>query len=825
MSEIHILPVEISNKIAAGEVVERPASVIKELVENSIDAGATRITVEIKNGGATYMCVTDNGKGMSPDDALRAFYRHATSKIQTEDDLDAIYTLGFRGEALSSIGAVSKSELYTRAKNSQGGICVTCEGGEIIASEEEGMPQGTKFIVRNLFYNTPARMKFLKKDATEAGYITDVMTHFILSHPEISFKFIKSGKEALFSQGDGRLASAIYAVYGRDYANAVLSVDYEQGAVKVNGAAGKGNLARPNRSFQSFFINGRYIKSPLMTRAVEEAYKNQIMIGKYPVCVLNLEINPSFIDINVHPTKLEVKFSNDKEIYEAVYYAVKNALYAIPDVPQIEKKENKNSFSVKNLYSGKEQVEIGGSTNSGAGSDKKSALERFLKKGGAQAANGQNQTDTNTTENGKMQSVSGAQAENEKTQISESEKAKKTTFDTSEKAVGVGEKSANEKEKNTIESGKAAFEDVKSTLKKEAAAGESDIGIRSAENPIGAFIKTDIETSTILSEPKRELVIGGQSGEAEGQSGSFAQLEKQSKADEKVEKFGSFAQSGKSNAEQANTPAKSSEADGQSTSAAQSKKLLQTADEKASTALQSGVVDGQSAFDAHAQALSQQNENGAKQSLEAENFDASPNKPITKKELYRDLKIVGQLFDTYIIAECGSDVIFVDQHAAHERIKYEQLLKSIEQHELYPQMLLEGIIVKLSGAEEAAFEANEEFLSELGFVAESYGENTVIIRATPPDVEAGDAEDLFLELVGELINSKKEIIGAKMQRLTYTIACKSAVKANHSLTEKEMYGLINGVMDMENINTCPHGRPIMIKMTKKELEKEFKRIV
>ena len=274
MSEIHILPVEISNKIAAGEVVERPASVIKELVENSIDAGATRITVEIKNGGATYMCVTDNGKGMSPDDALRAFYRHATSKIQTEDDLDAIYTLGFRGEALSSIGAVSKSELYTRAKNSPGGICVTCEGGEIIASEEEGMPQGTKFIVRNLFYNTPARMKFLKKDATEAGYITDVMTHFILSHPEISFKFIKSGKEALFSQGDGRLASAIYAVYGRDYANAVLSVDYEQGAVKVKGAAGKGNLARPNRSFQSFFINGRYIKSPLMTRAVEEAYKN-----------------------------------------------------------------------------------------------------------------------------------------------------------------------------------------------------------------------------------------------------------------------------------------------------------------------------------------------------------------------------------------------------------------------------------------------------------------------------------------------------------------------------------------------------------------------
>ena len=338
MANIHVLKPEISNKIAAGEVVERPASVVKELVENSIDAGATKITVEIKNGGVSLISVTDNGKGMSSEDAQIAFLRHATSKIQTESDLDAIYTLGFRGEALSSIGAVSEAIIYTKQKNDEYGTVVSCEGGEIIASDEGGMSDGTKVVIRNLFYNTPARMKFLKKDSTEAGYISDLMTKFILAHPEISFRFIKNGSDVLTSSGDSDLKNAVYCVYGRDYANNIIPVEYESEGIKVTGVIGNSSLSRPNRSFQSFFVNKRTIKSPLLIKAVEEAFKNQIMIGKFPVAVLNIEINPALIDINVHPTKLEVKFSDDKKIYDAVYYGTKNALYAIPD----EKNTNKS---------------------------------------------------------------------------------------------------------------------------------------------------------------------------------------------------------------------------------------------------------------------------------------------------------------------------------------------------------------------------------------------------------------------------------------------------------------------------------------------------
>lgn len=688
MSEIHILPVEISNKIAAGEVVERPASVIKELVENSIDAGASRITVEIKNGGATYMCVTDNGKGMSADDALRAFYRHATSKIQTEEDLDAIFTLGFRGEALSSIGAVSKSQLYTKQEKSDCGICVTCEGGEIIASEESGMPTGTRFIVKDLFYNTPARMKFLKKDATEAGYISDVMIRFILSHPEISFRYIKNGKESLFSQGDGNLKNAIYSVYGLDYANAVIDVSYERGAVKINGMTGKGNLARPNRSFQSFFVNGRYIKSPLITRAVEEAYKNQIMIGKYPVCALNIEINPAYIDINVHPTKLEVKFSNDKEVYEAVYYAIKSAIYAIPDVPVIEKKEKKEKVIPPKI----EQIEIEKNISD-------TPLTSFLK------SSAENHVLSEKPMQDKREEKIGLPKESSASDIGapKEEKAKITP----------------QLEKKEITDDFAQIEKPKYDRKS------------SSSNSLEAFIKKETnENSTTLSEPQRKLEIKPKSDETEKESHSEKFIEPE-----------------------VNVPQK------------------------------------------------------------------------TKKEIYSDIKITGQIFNTYIIGECGDEIIFVDQHAAHERIKYEQLLQSIQSHQLYPQILLEGIIVHLSGAEEAAFEANAELISSLGFEAESYGENTVIIRATPPDVEASLAEDLFVELLSEINNSKKEIITSKMQRLTYTIACKAAIKANHKLSEAEMKNLLVGVMELENINTCPHGRPIMIKMTKKELEKQFKRIV
>ncbi len=639
MSKIHVLSSDISNKIAAGEVVERPASVVKELVENSIDAGATKIVVEIKNGGISLISVEDNGSGMAPEDAQIAFLRHATSKIEKEEDLDAIFTLGFRGEALSSIGAVSEAVIYTKRKMDDYGTVVSCEGGEIIASDEGGMSDGTKVFVRNLFFNTPARMKFLKKDSTEAGYITDIMNRFVLAHPEISFRFIKNGKDVIMSTGDGSLQNAVYSVYGRDYATNLINVEYEMEGVKVTGVIGKGNLARPNRNFQSFYVNKRCIKSPLMIRAVEEAYKNQIMIGKFPVAILNIEVNPAQVDINVHPTKLEVKFSDDKKIYDCIYYGTKSALYALPGSKNEEKKivhnPRENPFLIKQDMTEKPKASI--------------------------------------------------------TQIKPEPKAELT---------------------------KANFPLVEQ---------KSHISVEVKNDPMAMFRKKDTEIQpSVAASPEIEIKI----------------------TKEPVQEL---------------KPAQ----------------------------------------------LEIEPENIAKQ----------------QKEEQISVKIAGQIFDTYIIAQKGNDMLLIDQHAAHERIKYEQLLRSLETKEVYPQILLEPIVIKLGGAEISAFEAEIDTFEKLGFEVEIFGESEVIVRAAPQEIDMGDIEDLFLELLSECISSKKEIISARLERLTYTIACKAAIKANHALSLTEMEALVNNVLALDSINTCPHGRPITIVMTKKELEKKFKRIV
>ncbi len=626
MGKIALLDLEISNKIAAGEVVERPSSVVKELVENSIDAGADKITVEIKNGGAVMIRVTDNGSGMSVEDAQVAFLRHATSKIKTEQDLDAIYTLGFRGEALSSVGAVSCVDLYTKERGAQIGAHVTCEGGEIIASEEAGIADGTVFEVKNLFYNTPARRKFLKKDATEAGYISDIMERFILSYPGISFRFINNGKEQLFSSGDGKLVNGIYSVYGRDYAKAMLAVDYKSDNIKISGMIGKGTLARPNRNFQSFFVNSRYIKSPLIIRSVEEAYKNQIMIGKFPVAVLNIEINPASIDINVHPTKLEVKFSDEKAIYEAVYYAVKNALYAIPNVPEIKATKN----------------------------EEKPIFER----------------------------ISGEQ-------VREFEMKK-------EENIQIKKQQLKQDKKDPL----AMF--------------------RKQDEPI----KVPKVAQPALNEiPKYEPVI---------------QTQKSSQIKQKTQ--------------------------------------------------EPEIIKEQSVKD-------------------------------------EPVRIAGQVFSTYIVAEQGETMLLIDQHAAHERLKYEELKTALDKKEMYSQMLLEPVIISLGGTEKAEFDKNKEMFLNMGFDCEEFGERDILIRSTPAEVEWSEAEELFLELLTQASNGKKELISEKYQRMIYTIACKSAIKANHYLTVSEMEALVKAVLSLENINTCPHGRPIIIKMTKKELEKQFLRIV
>ena len=687
MGLIHVLDTEISNKIAAGEVVERPASVIKELVENSIDAGATNITVEIKNGGVTYMRVSDNGCGMSADDAKICFLRHATSKIQTENDLDAIYTLGFRGEALSSIGAVAKVSLFTKRHEDHIGICVTCRGGEILSSEEAGIPDGTSIIAEDLFYNTPARLKFLKKDATEAGYITDIMTRFIFAHPEISFKLTVNGKDKLFSPGDSSLKNAVYTAYGKDYAKGILEVDYEENGIHVTGLIGKGTLTRPNRNYQSFFVNKRYIKSALIIRAVEDAYKNQIMIGKFPMAVLNIQIDPSFMDINVHPTKLEVKFANEKAVRNAVYYAVKNALYALPNVPEIERIDKNTGEVLFKRDTAVKQIDIPSVKRS---PDIKS-----------------------------VQSYSSS--------------------------------TSKEENRSSVHAGMPAKQN-KMVFFNDSTPNTNTVA---PSTPPVFYNDADINTKSNISTSDHYEIISTPSAAI---SNNYSEMN-------------NFTQ-------QATSESKNPETDTDSTDI---NPIINT------------------------------NEINVE----------------TRDNVFIDeyFKIVGQVFSTYIIAEKGDKMLLIDQHAAHERLKYEELKKGLANKQIMSQILIEPVIVKMTPSEFSAFFEVQNELQNMGFECDEFGDNEVIVRSAQGDLDPGEVEELLLELVTNASVLKHELITEKHERMLYTIACKSAIKANHHLSTQEMETLVRNVLRLKNINTCPHGRPIIITMSQKEIEKEFKRIV
>lgn len=711
MGLINVLDTEVSNKIAAGEVVERPLSIVKELVENSIDAHATAVTIELRGGGIEFIRVTDNGCGMSAEDAAVCFLRHATSKIHKAEDLDAIYTLGFRGEALSSIGAVSRVKLYTKRREDEVGVCVTCEGGEILSSEYAGAPNGTVMEVTDLFYNTPARLKFLKKPATEAGYISDIVARFVFAHPEISFKLIRDGKEVIFSAGDNKLINAVYAVYGKDYARNMLDVDLEYGGIHVTGAVGKGTLTRSNRNYETFFVNKRYIKSPLMIRALEEAYKNQIMISKFPTAILNVELDVSSVDINVHPTKLECKFSNEQAVYQAVYHAVREALYALPNVPEIERADKADKHgSEKKREDGSESL--------------------FEAQRGVQKT---------------LEEIYGS------TLRRESKPQGDFKFKTERREVPRSFDTAKEPETRQV---RRSGERVAAM----SAAPEPDNALRqtaaaAAPDKLGTSEAADAVRETAA--PRMTESGGGANKQSE--SDPFAMLD--------------YA--------------------------------LRRSEQKKSGKL--GVHDP---------------------SCEEEPTAVEENAPEEPVNVFDGgFRVIGQLFDTYILVEKEGRLLIIDQHAAHERLNYERLKTELEESGVNSQMFIEPVIVNLSGEEFAAFTENADTFFKLGFDAEPYGINTVIIRSAPGEVSWSDTEPLFVELITQAANSKQELITDEKQRLIYTIACKASIKANMNMSMEEMKDLAARVFALENINTCPHGRPIVISMTQKEIEKEFKRIV
>ncbi|NLC69554.1 MAG: DNA mismatch repair endonuclease MutL [Clostridiaceae bacterium] len=624
MGKIITLDEGTVKKIAAGEVVENPASVVKELVENSIDAGASRITVEIKKGGISFIKVTDNGSGIEEDDIAKVFKRHSTSKIRNAEDIYFISSLGFRGEALASIAAVSRVELITRAAGTPYGLRVYSENGIIKDMEKTGSPQGTTVIVRDLFYNTPARFKFLKKDSVESGYVSDIVTRIALSNPSISLSLSSDGKIIIQTPGTGDLSYAIASIYGMDTGKSIIKINYKDELVHITGYAGRAEISRPSRKYQSIFVNGRYVRSKVITSAIDEAYNTYLVKNKYAFIVLNIKINPVAVDVNVHPAKLEVKFSDEQRIYRAVYHAVKNALSGESRIIEIKTDE---------------------------------AL--FFK---------ESNRDIIEKEPGLLTGGPG----------------------------------------QIYNAGEPCEEGTRDMRAWKDSRHDNLVYYRPDSRQEGRHVELD----------------ASRSDDGQGRQEDYRQ-----------DYF---------------------------------------------------LVD-----------------------------DASGD--------FSGSRIIGQAFSTYILLEKDDYLLLVDQHAAHERIVFEEMKKQFSENKSMAQELIVPITINMTYQEIKILDENKAFFNRLGYIYEEFGNNSIIVRAVPYGGCCENEEDMFLELLDIASSNRKENISILAEKAIYQIACKAAVKANMNLDNKEIAEMLKKLSALENLYTCPHGRPAVVKITRGELEKMFKR--
>ena len=760
MRKIAVLDQNTIDKIAAGEVVERPSSVVKELVENAIDAGATAVTVEITDGGKKLIRITDNGAGIEADQIPLAFLRHATSKIEKVEDLEQIASLGFRGEALSSIAAVSQVELITKTSSAVSGSRYIIEGGVEHSLEELGAPEGTTFLVRNLFYNTPARSKFLKSDMTEANYIHTLMEQLALSHPEISFKYIQNRQVKLHSSGNYSVKDVIYSVYGRDITKALLDAEFENDFMKITGFVGKPEIARGNRSFENYYINGRYVKNNIITKAIESAYKGFLMQHKFPFVSLQMQMEGNDLDVNVHPAKREVRFAREQEVYEAVYDTVRRALMGkemIPKVsvgrPEPETKETPvKSVSVPEPFEKKRREQLYGHT------------EKEMQETGISGAG----------------AYSGAGAfVPEKTKSWMERPAYQST---------VKEPSASYSASHTMETKKpqvfsASEENLfQGTLREKL---EEELK-REAETKLPAEENNELKnTNYIESENKNS------GSERSGPEKERLLLEKtQTKSVDSVEK---------------------------PMDAACDDHSPEKTEQNPETVIRE--ENGQELSSSDSEHNSR--EMTAQEPRQLELFEEKLLAPESRERI----RLVGQIFDTYWLAQFGDNFYIIDQHAAHEKVYYERLVKSFREKTVDSQYLNPPLIVTLNLQEENILKENQKYFSQFGFEIEEFGGKEYRISAVPATLYGFSEEALFLEMLDQLSGSgEKDALDIFASRLA-TMACKAAVKGNHAMSAKEAEKLIDELLTLDNPYHCPHGRPTIISMTRTELEKKFKRIV
>ena len=773
MGNIVLLDDLTINKIAAGEVIERPASVIKEMVENSIDAGANNITVEIKNGGISFIKVTDNGKGIAQDDLEIAFERHATSKIRTADDLDVVTSMGFRGEALASIAAIANVEMVSKTEEQQVGYKVVVEAGDILSKEEIGCQKGTSITVRNLFFNTPVRYKFLKKDYTESGYIEDVITRIALVNPNIAIKLINTGKTVIQTNGNGDIKSVIYSIYGKDVATGVMPVEYAYDDIQISGVIGKPEIARSNRSNQLFFVNKRYIKDKTLSAATEQAYKGLIPIGKFGFVVLNITMNPAKVDVNVHPAKLEVRFEDESKIFQSIYHAIKDTLLKGELVASTEKQEiNQNKEEVsKGLYDFRknETEKIEQYTNDESKIKTNNIVQDIYNKA---QQNVQTQTvkvpHVNLGEGGPVNTADVLEQLKKLQENIQKEVETDPSIKLNSNYIQMREQQGNQtKVETSIENDEVKVENNTDTE-------NTNIPEQKIETPteIKENTETEIEenaqidntkSNEIKPEDKLEEIQQEEAKPAESFDEMYAKL------------FGT-------------------------------KPISQEQTETKSN-LQEEVIPIKQEIPSI--------------DMKKENVSIFEQNEEYQKQTY---KFIGIVFNTYIILEIDKEMYILDQHAAHERIMYEKVKNNYySDSSKDSQMLLLPDIITLTHKEMEIAKDNMEMFEKAGFSLEEFGENTIKLTGVPTVCIDLDNKELFLETLDEINTVARTAKQEKEERFIATVACKAAVKANMVLTREEVESLMDKLLALPNPFTCPHGRPTAIKMSKYDIERKFAR--
>lgn len=790
MGNIVLLDDLTINKIAAGEVIERPASVIKEMVENSIDAGAKNITVEIKNGGISYIRISDDGKGIARDDVEMAFERHATSKIRSAADLQDVKSMGFRGEALASIAAIATVELVTKTEEEQIGTKIVVEGGDVLAIEDEGCSKGTSITVRNLFFNTPVRYKFLKKDYTESGYIEDVMTRIALVHPEIAIKLINSNKTILQTNGSGELKNVIYSIYGKQVTEEVLQVSSEYEDIKINGVIGKPAIARSNRSNQIFFVNKRYVKDKTLTAAAEQAFKGLIPIGKFGFIILNIDMNPNKVDVNVHPAKLEVRFENEDVIFKAMYHAVKDTLLKANLISDREKTReanvaSKDAFKVQSSFARGITGLFKRKENEEEKDDNTDSLENEIPKGLRALSEeetlnsdlfGRNNSDINIEETNTQNILKDIYIKKQN-----EEKNKESEIQENINIELENEKNKSE-EKNE--------EEIQEYVIDKSNEQEKVIPI--------VFEDNDSENKQEKSENDEKATKNQENNK---------EFEEKESINDKIEDVDS-----KNTCENTET----------NLNEEISKNEKTESKEKISFEEMYKQLFGKEPYGGRKETKSEP-EDVYKIDKEIDNNNISmfENMEEYNKPIY---KFIGIAFNTYIILEMDKELYIMDQHAAHERIMYEKVKKNFYSgNKNNSQLLLLPDIITLTHKEMGIAKDNFEMFEKAGFILEEFGENTIKLSGVPDICIDLDTKELFMETLDEINTVARTAKQEKEEKFIATVACKAAVKANMVLTKEEVDSLMNELLKLPNPFSCPHGRPTVIKMSKYDIERKFER--